>query len=305
MEEQTRYRSERGTRIFDRLIKIGFTDRLSDEQFMKLRFFLLTGERLNLRNPQTFCEKVCWLMAHDHNPLYTKMADKYQAKQEVSRLIGPQYVIPLLGVYDRVEDIDLNELPEQFVLKCTHDSGSYVVCKDRATFDWQAGQRKLSNALAQSYFRIKREWAYKDIERRIIAEEYKEGLGEPDSVEYKLTCFNGRVGFVTVCKGVPHAGFADRYNDFFDRDLNPLPFHVYYENSPDPVELVPEIAQMIELSEVLSKGIPQVRVDWYLLDGQLYFGEMTFYTWSGICMFTPKEWDRTLGDLIDISLARG
>ena len=257
-----------------------------------------------MKHPKTFCEKVNWLKLHDHNNSYRRFVDKAEAKKAVAEIIGKEHVVPLIGVYDRFDDIPFDTLPDQFVMKCTHDSGSCLVCKDKSSFDLAEARRHFEKYLNRNYYMRKREWVYKDIKPRILVEEYIDELGHRNSVEYKLTCFGGKVGLITVCTGIPHEEYQKRNNDFFDRDFNHLPFYVYYQNAPETPVLPAEIDQMIKLSELLAKDTVEVRVDWYLTNGKLYFGEMTFYTWSGICKFTPKSWDRKIGDMIDLSLVK-
>lgn len=257
------------------------------------------GKELNLENPTLFTEKLQWLKLHDRRPEYTKMVDKYEVRKYAAEKIGEEHLIPLLGVWDRFEDIDFDKLPDQFVLKCTHDSGGFYVCKDKKKMNVNAARRKLNRRLKRNYFWGGREWPYKNVKPRIIAEKYIDSLGKPESIEYKLTCFGGEVKFITVCRGIAHDELNKRKNDFYDRDFNFLPFvTTYYANSNIPNEKPKELDTIINICETMSAGIPTVRVDCYIIDGQVYFGEMTFFTWNGFIHFDPPEWDKTLGDWI-------
>lgn len=278
----------------------GFYHSMSDEEYIKRLWKYKMGTELNLKNPTTLCEKLQWLKIYDHNPRYTKLADKYEIKKTVANIIGEEHVIPLLGVWDSFDEIDFAELPNQFVLKTTHDSGSFMVCKDKKTFDIKRARKRFKKALKRNFYWSGREWQYKNIPPRIIAEQYIDSLGQPDSVEYKLTCMNGEVKFSTVCTGIAHAGYEDRTNDHFDRNFKPMPWYTYYKNSTKPVELPVQIHDMIKYAEILSKDIPYVRVDFYLVDGNVYFGEMTFCTWDGFLIFNPPEWDTILGDMLEL-----
>lgn len=283
---------------FNYLCILGFYDHMSDEKFIRMKYKRLMGEDLDLDNPKNYNEKLQWLKLNDRNPLYTKLVDKYEVKKYVGEKIGDEHVVPLYGVYDTVDEINLEELPDQFVLKCTHDSGGFAICKNKATFDFENAKTLLAKRQKRNFYKFSREWPYKDVKPRIIAEKFMDSLGKPESIEYKLTCFNGKVKLITVCGGIAHAEFEKRTNDFYDREFNHLPFYVFYKNPPKAIPLPDCIDDIIEYSEKLSEGIPEVRVDWYIHDGAIYFGEMTFFTWGGFCKFTPEEWNKTLGEWI-------
>lgn len=285
---------------FNYMTRLGFYNKMSDEEYLKKKYKIFMGEELNLDNPKLFTEKIQWLKLYNRNPEYTTIVDKHTVKEWVSEKIGSKYIVPEYGVWDRAEDIDYSKLPDEFVLKVTHDSGGFVVCTNKNKIDKKKIESKLNKSLKQNYYYSGREWAYRDVKPRIIAEKYIPSLGKKDSVEYKLTCFDGKVGLITICTGIPHSSFSVRFNDNYDRDFNYLPFYAYYHNT-HPIEKPREMDEIIRLSEILSKDIPQVRVDWYVDNGNIYFGEMTFYTWGGIIKFSPDEWNKKLGDMIDLS----
>lgn len=279
----------------------GFYHSMSDEEYIKRLWKYKMGDKpLDLENPKTFCEKMQWLKIHDHNPRYTKLADKYAVKKIVADAIGEEHVVPLLGVWDDFDDIDFDKLPDQFILKTTHDSGGFMICKDKSTFDKAAARKKFKKALKRNFYWSGREWQYKNIPPRIIAEKYIDSLGKPDSLEYKLTCMDGKVVFTTVCKGIAHTDLSLRSNDHFDRNGERMPWYAFYKPSKDPVSLPPQSEELIRYAELLSKDIPYVRADFYIVDDVVYFGELTFYTWDGFLVFEPDEWDRKLGDMITI-----
>ncbi len=176
---------------FSYLSSKGFYKNMPDEAYLRKAFKLRMGYELDLDAPKTFCEKLQWLKLYDRRPEYSTMVDKYEVKKYVAERIGEKYVIPLLGVWDRFEDIDFDALPDQFVLKCTHDSGGFVVCRDKSVFDKSDARKRLNKHLQTDYYLHGREWPYKNVKRRIIAEKYIDSLGKPESVEYKLTCFGG------------------------------------------------------------------------------------------------------------------
>ena len=264
--------------------------------YLKLYYKLRLGMDLNLENPQLFTEKLNWLKVYDRRPYYWRYADKYEVKKLVTEKLGGAYLIPIIGVWDKFEDINFDELPNQFVLKCTHDSGGSAVCKDKSTFDKQAARQKINKALKRNYYWFGREWPYKNIKPRIIAEPYVDSLGKPESVEYKLTCCNGEVKMITVCEGIPHAANCLRKNDHFDKQWDQMHFYVDYKSSGKKIEKPIFMDEMVALSEKLAEGIPTVRVDWYYIEGKITFGEMTFYTHAGFMNYNPPEWNKIMGD---------
>lgn len=283
------------TSIMARLCK-----NMDDESYLKWLYRLSMGRKLNLDNPKRLSEKLQWLKLYNHNPYYTKCVDKYEVKKIVADKIGDEYVVPLLGVWNSFDEINFDKLPNQFVLKTTHDSGSVFVCKNKATFDKEAAKNKIGFSLNNDFYKGGREWPYKNVKRRIIAEKYIDSLGHEDSVEYKITCMNGKVKFVTFCKGPAHQDLSVRTNDHFDRNFNRLNFYVYYKNSNYPYEKPKTWDQMIDISEKLSEDIPYVRIDFYNVNNHIYFGEMTFFTWSGFLKFYPDEWDEKLGSWLTL-----
>ena len=269
---------------------------LTDKTYIKLSYFRKFHKFPNLKNPRTYSEKLQWLKLYDRKPIYTTMVDKYAVKKYVADVIGEEYIIPTLAVWDRLEDIDFDSLPNQFVLKTTHDSGGVVVCQDKNQFDCEAAKLKLNDSLESNYYYYGREWPYKDVKPRIIAEEYLSALDSEGLVEYKIFCFNGEAKIVLVCKGQAHG--VGRTNDFMDRDFNRIPvMSLNPHSSPDPVR--PEqLDEIIAIAEKLSKDIPQLRVDTYIANGKVYVGELTFFHNSGMSKFEPEEWDYTFGSWI-------
>lgn len=275
-----------------------------DKLFLKIQYNYFMGEKLNLKDPKKFTEKLQWLKLYDRNPAYTNMADKCEVKKYVAEMIGAEYVIPLFGVWERFDDIDFDKLPNQFILKCTHDSGGFVICEDKTKFDIKKAKQKLEETFTKNYFWQNREFVYRDIKPRIIAEQYIPSLGKKDSVEYKITVINGEVKVITVCGGIPHAAFELRSNDNFSKDWTRQDWYAFYKPQGGTITRPKEMDLMVELSEKLAKDIPQVRVDWYIVDGHVYFGEMTFYTWSGFIKFTPEEWNQEMGAWLKLPIQK-
>lgn len=271
----------------------------NDELYLKLRWWANMDYPLNLDNPTTFNEKIQWLKLHNHHPEYTMMVDKVEAKKYVADIIGEEYIIPTLGVYNAPEEIDFDMLPNQFVLKCTHDSADIVICRDKSKLDFDEARRKMGRGLKRNYYWKSREWPYKNVKPRIIAEKYMSSSSEAGLTDYKVHNFNGTPEVILVCR--------DRYKetglteDFYSRQWEHLniarPDHPQSESQePQPAEL----DEMLQLSERLSKDIPFVRSDFYTIDHKVYFGELTFFPSSGMKTFVPDEWDKTFGDWLKL-----
>lgn len=275
---------------------------LPDRIYLKLMFRLKMGKKLNLNNPTSFNEKLQWLKLYDRKPGYTIMVDKYAAKEYVAQKIGEEYVIPTLGVWNSVEEIEWDALPDQFVLKTTHDGGGcgVVICKDKRSFDKQKAIVKLKKSLSYNTYIGGREWPYKDVQHRIIAEKYIDPMPQMNDLpDYKFFCFDGEVKalFVATERQVPG---EDVKFDFFDADFNHLPFRQGHENASIAPIKPKSFDKMKQLASKLSEGIPQLRVDFYEVEGQPIFGEMTFYHFSGMVPFCPQEWDEMFGSWIQL-----
>lgn len=271
-----------------------------DKLFLQLKFWLIMRRKLDLKNPKTFNEKLQWLKLYNRKPIYTQMVDKVEAKRYVSNIIGEEYIIPTLGVYDSVDEIDFNALPNQFVLKCTHDSGGIVVCKDKSKLDVEAAKNKLRKGLKINYYYQNREWPYKQVKPRIIAEQYMVDESGYELKDYKFFCFDGKVGLLFVATDRGSKNEETKF-DFFDAEFKHLPFTNGHPNTIKPI-IVPEgFEKMKEIAARLSKGHPHLRVDLYNVNGKIYFGELTFYHWSGMIPFVPEEWDYKLGEMIFFS----
>lgn len=252
---------------------------------------------LNLRNPQTFNEKLQWIKLYDHNPLYTIMVDKYRVKQFVSERIGERYVIPILGVWNKVDDIEWNNLPNQFVIKVNHDCGGMVICKDKSKLDVAKASARLKKALNNNYYYESREWPYKNVKPLVFAEKYMEDeFGELR--DYKFFCFDGEVKALMV--GSQRFKTDEVKQDYFDSDYNHLPFTKGHPNAEKIPQKPKGFEEMKRLAANLSKGIPEVRVDFYDVRGHVYFGEYTFFHDGGMVQFYPIEWDYKFGKWIKL-----
>ena len=255
-------------------------------------YYEVFGRRPDLNRPRRYTEKVQKMILRDHNPLYHRLVDKAEVKSYVSSLIGEEHIIPTLGVWSRAEDIDWDSLPDYFVLKCTHDSGSALICRDKASFDREAACEKLRAALSRDYWKVSREWAYKGVKPRIIAEAY---LGD-DVADYKFFCFNGKPELLFIATERQKEGEEVKF-DFFDMSFNHLDIRNGHPNASVPPARPEHFEEMKDLAARLSAGLPQVRVDFYELGGKVYFGEYTFYHFRGLVPFEPDGWDVKIGNL--------
>lgn len=280
---------------------VRFSFLFPDEPYLKMQYRLIFGKPLDLNNPTTYNEKVQWLKLYYHRPEYTILADKVKVKQCVKERIGEQYVVPLLGVWDRPEEIEWERLPDKFVLKTNHDGGNFgvVICRDKETFDKAKAIRRLRASLRRNTYLLGREWAYKNIPRKVFAEQYIEDESTKDLFDYKFFCFDGKVKIVMVA--------TDRQSktgtkfDLFDESFNYLDLQQGpYLHAPIPPKKPVNFKLMKELAETLSKDMPHARVDFFEANNKVYFSEYTLYPSGGWAAFHPKEWDYTLGQFINL-----
>lgn len=272
---------------------------MSDKFYLKVLWRMVMGYELDLKNPQTFNEKLQWLKLYDHNPLYTLLVDKYRVKDWVKERIGEQYVIPTLAVYNSADEIQLESLPKQFVLKCNHDSGSVIICKDKECFDIFAAKEKLQNALDDNFYFYAREWPYKNVKPVIIAEPYLEDKKAKELPDYKFFCFDGEAKVLFIATNRQNANDETRF-DFFDMQFNHINVTNGHPNA-DVLPVKPEcFDEMALLAAKLSVGLPQVRVDFYQVNGKVYFGEMTLFHFGGAVPFNPSSFDYELGEYLHL-----
>ena len=269
---------------------------LPDKTYIKFKYYSRFKKFPNLKKPKTFNEKLQWLKLYDRNPEYTKMVDKYEVRKYIAEKIGEEYLIPLIGVWTSFDEIDFDCLPEQFVLKCTHNSGGLVICKDKSKLDIEKTRKRINGSLKNNYYWSGREWPYKKVKPRIIAEKYMVDESGTELKDYKFFCFDGEPKVMFIATDRPH----DTRFDFFDMEFNHLPFTNGHPNADRELKKPDGFQEMIELAKSLSKGIKQSRIDFYDINGKVYFGEITFFHWSGLTPFEPEEWDYTLGEYIKL-----
>lgn len=267
-----------------------------DKKYLKILYRHCMKKKCNINNPVTYNEKLQWLKLHERKEYYTRLVDKYEVKNIVAEKIGEEYLIKTLGVWENFDEIDFDKLPNQFVLKCTHDSGGIVICQDKEKLDIRKARKKINHCLHRNYYLNHREWPYKNIKPKIIAEEYFVDESGKELKDYKFFCFNGKARILFVATDRP----IDTKFDFFDMEFRHLPIINGHPNSSNPISKPKNFDKMIEIAEKLSSGIPHVRVDLYNVNGKIKFGEMTFYHWSGLVPFEPEEWDYKLGEWLEL-----
>ena len=277
----------------------GFYRHMSDKEYLRCQYRRMTGRELDLENPKTLNEKLQWLKLYDRRLEYTTMVDKYAVKKWVAERIGEEYIIPTLGVWEHFDDIDFDALPDQFVLKCTHDSGSVVIVKNKVALDKRAAKRKLEKCLKRNLYWTYREWPYRDVTPRIIAEEYlHQQSGEPIA-DYKFYCYGGKAQYFMYSLGeVEHNVRNHKFNmqlQSIDHLFKQIP-----KIDAKEISLPENMEQMIRIVNILCAGTQHLRVDLYNIDGHIYFGELTFYSGGGYINIESVEYSQRLADLISI-----
>lgn len=272
---------------------------LSDERYLKIKFKHFVGYPLNFEKPITYNEKLQWLKLYGTRPEYTELVDKAKVKEYVAKIIGKDYIIPTYGIWDSVDSINWDDLPPKFVIKCTGDSGGVVICKDINTFNKKEAIKILKKAGKKSYYKYNKEYPYKNVHNRFIAEQYMEDESGFELKDYKFFCFNGEPHFLFVASGRQQ---NDTRFDFFDINYNHLPIINGHPNADICPSKPKCFDKMLDIARSLSKGIPHVRVDLYNVNGDIYFGELTFFHWSGMVPFEPLEWDYSFGKMIKLPI---
>lgn len=273
---------------------MGRYNQMKDDEYLLRKYRAVMGKELHLDAPVTFNEKLQWLKLYDRKPVYTMMVDKYAVRQYIADTIGEEYLIPLLGVWDDPDEIDFDALPNQFVLKCNHNSGlGMCICKDKSKLNIPKVKAQLRKGLAQNYYLTGREWPYKNVSRKIIAEKYMEDASISELRDYKFFCFNG----ICKCMKVDFDRFINHRANYYDTkgSLLDLGETICPPDKEKKIDLPLNLGKMVKLAEKLSKDVPFLRVDFYDVNNHIYFGELTFFPASGFGTFTDEEWDYTLG----------
>lgn len=276
---------------------------IPDKLYLKLQYKNFIGKKLDLKNPETFNEKLQWLKLYNRNPLYTQLVDKYEVRKYIAKTIGEEYLIPLLGVYDNFDEIDFDVLPSKFVLKPNHTSGNVYICKDKSQINYIQLKKEVNMWLKRRYYWIHREWPYKNVKPRIICEKYMVDESGTELKDYKFMCFNGEVKCIFVCL---NRNSVNGLNiNIYDPSWNLMPFgRPNHLNSNTTILKPKNFYKMVQFAEKLSRDIPFVRVDFYETNGRLYFGELTFYPGAGFEEFNPESYDYLLGSWIRLPIEK-
>lgn len=275
----------------------GFYRNLSDEAFLKKAFKIRMGKELNLENPSTFNEKLQWLKLNVRNSGYTDMVDKQKAKEIVAAKIGEDYIIPTIGIWKKFEEIDFEQLPQRFVLKCAHDSGGLIICKDKAKLNIEGAEKKINRCMKRNYYWNGREWPYKNVKPCIIAEEFVEDKKYQVLPVYKIMCFHGEPRIIQTIQNDKQ---VNESIDYFDTDWNLLQLRQGFPNSKNPYKKPEKLQEMLKIARIFSKGHPFLRVDLYVANEEIKFSEFTFYSDNGFVPFEPSSWDEKLGSWINL-----
>lgn len=271
---------------------------MPDNLYIPLYYRARTGKKLDLKNPITFNEKLQWLKINDRNDIYTTLVDKYEVRKYIEEKIGAKYLIPLIGVYKRFDEINFDKLPNEFVLKCTHDSGGLVICKDKKELNLQEAKNKINECLKKNYYYRNREWPYKNVKPSIICEKYMVDESGTELKDYKIYCFNGEPKIIQV----DYNRFVDHKRNLYDINWNMIDAQIIYKNDCSKIINKPKkLDEMLDLARILADKYPHVRIDFYSIKNKLYFGEITFYSEGGFGTFIPEKFGEELGKWITLS----
>ena len=266
--------------------------------YLHLVYWIKTGKKLNLKNPITLCDKLNWLKINEIHPEYTKLVDKIGVREYIKEQLGEEYLIPIYGSWEHFDDIDFDALPNKFVLKCSHDSGSVKVITDKFKIDKSELKRFFEGRLNINAYVLGREYPYKDVKPMIYAEKHMAPDGEMDINDYKFFCFNGKPEILLIATDRS----TDMRTDFYDMDFNHLDLTRIYAGSDKKIQQPESFEEMKKIAEKLSKEMKFVRIDLYEIDGRLYFGEFTFFPGGGFWPLKPEKWEKKLGDLIHLDI---
>lgn len=271
----------------------------NDERYVRWSYFLATHQHLDLDTPKTFNEKLQWLKLHDQRPEYTMMVDKYAVKEYIANILGKEYVFETLGVWNDFDDIDFFQLPNQFVLKCTHDSGGLIICRDKAKLDMSAARNRIKHCMRKNYYYASREYPYRDVPHRIIAEPLMVDESGVELKDYKIFCFNGTPKMIEVDFG----RFSEHQRNIYDTNWMLMDLELKYPRNPSlEIDRPAHLDEMLEIAGRLSQDIPHVRVDLYYINGKIYFGELTFFHGSGYESFRPEKWNEKAGEWLGLPI---
>ena len=278
------------------LVKIK-TKYIDDETYIKRQYKFRTGKEINLNKPLYYNEKIQWIKLNYRNPILKKLVDKYEVREYVKEKIGEDYLIPIYGVYNDINEVNFEDLPKKFVVKLTNGSGFNYICNNKDEKEIKKIKERFSKWIKIDFYALAREWAYKDVKNRILVEKYLEDTSKTELKDYKVFCFDGEPKFIQV----DYCRFTNHKRNLYTTEWEYMPMKIEYESDPNEIIEKPDkLVEMLECSKKLSKGFPHVRVDFYYLDNKIYFGELTFYHGAGYLNFEPKSFEKELGELIKL-----
>lgn len=283
-------------KVYDATNRMGLLNLLSDKMYTRIKYRLKMGRPLNLQQPETFTEKLNWLKLYDHDPRYISLVDKWEVTEYVRKCVGEGYCIKKFGLWNSFDEIDFAELPEQFVLKCTNDSGGIVICRDKSQLDKTQARKILERSLKRNYYWHNREWPYKGVKPRILAEQYLSD-NSGGLIDYKFFCFDGKPEFMFIATGRAQGKTCF---DFYDMEFNWIPVKQHYPNAEKKPEKPECFEEMAILAQKLAQGFKHVRVDFFQVEGKVYFGELTFTHFGGFERFEPEKYDYEFGKLLNL-----
>ncbi len=291
-------------RAISYLASVGMFRFIADKPYLKLTYWARMGKPLQIDQPRSFSEKTQWLKLYDRRNEYVRMVDKYESRQYIADMIGEEFVIPVIGIWDDFDSIDFNLLPDRFVLKTTHDSGGVVICRDKADFDYKLARKKLSKHLRKNFYYFSREWPYQDVKPRILAEKYLADESGRELKDYKIHVFNGTPRLIHVDYG----RFEEHKRNLYSTDWNYIDVGMTFPTDAAITVGRPEkLDLMLELSRIMAKDIPYLRVDFYSAHQNIYVGELTLYSNSGYEVLQPEAYDLIIGGWLElpVELKRG
>lgn len=275
------------------------TKLIPDRIYLKIMYKFVTGKKLNLDKPKSYNEKLQWLKLNDRQELYTQMVDKLEVRKFIAERVGEQYLVPLIGVWDSPDDIDFSTLPNQFVLKCTHDCDGVVICNNKNEFDIKKAKKKLSKALNRNFYYQGREWPYKNVKPRIICEKYLEDKDGGQLTDYKIFNFHGKPKLIQV----DYDRYLGHKRQLFSPTWERLNVSFHFPSDTNKIMEKPVVLkQIIALAKILSEGFIHLRTDFFIVDSKIYIGEMTFYHGTGMGKWSPESFDEEMGEWINLKV---
>ena len=277
-------------------IKTSILKRMPTKMYLRLQYFKNYRQWLHINHPKTYAEKLAYLKVYEYDPRLSQLVDKYRVRRYVADKIGEDHLVPLIGVYKDVTEIPWDQLPESYVLKCNHDSGSTILHRSNEGFDKEHAIDVLSKHLKNNLYYYAREYPYKEVSPLVVCEEFLDDGKNLTPNDFKIMCFSGEPKFIILDQN----RFVDHHRDIYDISWNKLDISTDHPQTSLIQDKPAKLDDMLDIARSLSKGFKHVRVDLYLIGERIYFGELTFCPWGGVIKFKPDKWNYTFGELINI-----